>query len=177
MQVLKRRFAFAAFATCVACGPARAEVTAEANFAEAVKICGIALMQPDQLAKAWLDAGFALGPAQSISPNWTGTGFTRDSTTIAMTDLKFSDTETVTCQYTTTSLPATLQDVKSFVGKFANDPLLGPMEVEIGEVPIGSEKKMILGAMHRTGKDPMIGGSLNLRDNFLLISFSRTKAN
>jgi hypothetical protein len=141
--------------------------------AEALKLCTANLMQPEQFTKAWADAGYTISLPQAISAKWLGMGFNRGDTTLTTTELKFSDSETKSCQYTA-SVSITLDDAKAFAAVLAKDSGLGPMEMEVGAVPAGLDTKMVMAAMHRTGNNPLIGGTITARDGFLFLVFVRT---
>jgi hypothetical protein len=172
-----RSWSFATgFAVCIAAfaGAALAKEQAERAFTEAISLCTAALLgKPDQFAKAWLDAGFTLAPAQAITPNWFSTGFTRDSTTLTLIELKFSTQQSTTCQYTA-PVSVSLDNAKALGAILVKDGNLGPMEFEVGSVPITANQTMTMGAMHRTGNDPIIGGSIQAREDFLFLTFTRT---
>jgi hypothetical protein len=165
----------AGFAACllVSLGAMPAQAQVEKALAEAVSLCTAVLLQkPNEFVKAWVDAGFVLAPVQTLSPNWFSTGFTRDETVLTITELKFSKQQSTTCQYTA-PVSVSLDQAKAFGTQLKTDKNLGPMEIEMGEIPMGSDQNMIMASMHRTENNPIINGSLQARQNFLFITFTR----
>jgi hypothetical protein len=155
-------------------GSGLAQAQAEKALREALSLCTAALLKtPLEFSKVWLEAGFTIGQAQAVSQNWSSTGYTRQDTAVTLTELKFTSQQSTTCQYTA-PVSVSLEESKAFGQALAKDTTIGPMEFEVGSVPMGADQTMILASMHRTGNDPLINGSMNARENFLFLTFTRT---
>lgn len=138
----------------------------------ALKLCTAFLVQPDRLESVLTEAGFKPQPSKNISTNWTVAGFENSGATLIVTELKFTDVTSKSCQYNESSA-VSKEQLQAFVKTLAANAEIGPIEAELGVVPMGSNKTLMMASLHRTGNNPIINGSITASDNFLTMSLSR----